>query len=190
MAAANHPLVVDDKIDVDRACDAIGSAWYKTINSLFDVVALFRTCLGKKGFKELQLELENRGIMKNSVFSMFKKIAQNPAIDFSIKENLPPSYNALYYLSRIEDQEVLKKLIADGEISRHTTLEDAKKLYTKISGSSQASYEEFKPTPSIMSVASIKIQRDEFKRNRKRIFELLDELEKLGLVIKRSDEIK
>ncbi|MBM3336353.1 MAG: hypothetical protein FJY60_01465 [Betaproteobacteria bacterium] len=60
-------LIVSDEIDVDRACEAIGAAWHSTIESLFQIIMLFRACLGKKGFKELQLELEKRGIMKASV---------------------------------------------------------------------------------------------------------------------------
>ena len=190
MTAVEHKLVVDDQIDVDRACDEIGAAWHKTIDSLLEVVALFRACLGKRGFKELQAALESRGIMKSSVFSMFKTIAQNPALDLTFKDRLPPAYNTLYYLSKIEDQKVFKKLIDNGEISRNTTLEEAKKLVSAISGSSREEYDEYKPAPSLMSVASIKIQREQFKKNRKRIFELLDELEKLGLIIKRGDDIK
>ncbi len=190
MSSKNYPLVVDDQIDVNRACEQIGSAWHTTIDSLFRIVDLFRQCLGKKGFKELQVALEERGIMKSSVFSMFKSIAQNPALSLKDKNHLPPAYNTLYYLSRIDDETTFKKLMKEGSINRDTTLEEAKKLLQAISSEERYDYEKSKPTPSIMSIASIKIRREEFRKNKKRILELLDELEGLGLIINRSDEVQ
>jgi hypothetical protein len=190
MALNNLPLVVDDQIDVDRACEQIGAAWHTTIESLFKIVDLFRECLNKKGFKELQVALEDRGIMKSSVFSMFKSIAQNPALNRKVQDQLPPAYNTLYYLSRIEDQSAFKKLISNGTINRDTTLEDAKRILLAISGESREEYDKTKAATPIMPIASIKIKREEFRKNRKRIFELLEELEGLGLIVNRSDELK
>lgn len=190
MASDTQVLVVNDEIDVDRACQAIGAAWHASIESLFQIVALIRQCLGKKGFKELQLELEKRGIMKSSVFSMFKSIAQNPALDLKVKNHLPSAYNTLYYLSRIEDQRAFKKLLDDGSIHQGITLEEAKKLLQQLEADSRDEYDDYKPAPAIMPVASIKIRREEFRKNRKRIFELLEELEGLGLIIKRSEELQ
>jgi len=190
MATGTHLLVSDDAIDVDRACDAIGSAWHTTIEALFQIVSLFRQCLGKKGFKELQLELEKRGIMKASVFSMFKSIAQNPALDLKFKDSLPAAYNTLYYLSRIEDESDFKRLLSDGSIHQGLTLEDAKKLVSDLLSDERNEYDIQKSTPAIMPVASIKIRREEFRKNRKKILSLLDELEGLGLIIKRSEELK
>jgi hypothetical protein len=190
MATNDLPLVVDDQIDVDRACDQIGAAWHTTIDSLFQIVGLFRECLGKKGFKQLKMTLEERGIMKSSVFSMFKSIAENPAFDLKVKDHLPPAYNTLYQLSFIEDLQEFKRLISAGEINRDTDLEGAKKLKNNFLGISQEEYDKTKPTPSIMPIASIKIRREEFRKNKKRIFQLLDELEGLGLIIKRSEELE
>jgi hypothetical protein len=189
MASSNHPLVVNDQIDVDRACDAIGAAWHTTIDALFKVVSLIRECIDKQGFKELQAELDRRGVMKSSVFSMFKSIAQNPALDLKVKDRLPPAYNTLYYLSRIEDPTKFKKLISSGEISRDTTIEEAKKLLQLVSGESKVEYNKAKAPTSMMQIASIQIQRTQFKKNRKKIFELLDQLEQLGLTINRSEEL-
>lgn len=180
----------DGQIDVDRACKEIGDAWHTTIDSLFRIVALFRECIGKKGFRELQVELERRGIMKSAVFSMFKSIAQNPLLDLSVKDHLPPAYNTLYYLSRIEDESVFQTWITDGSISRDTTLEDAKRLLREASGESEKLYENFAPRSEVMPIASIKVRREEFKKNRKRILALLEELEGLGLIIKRGDELQ
>ena len=190
MASGTLVLVVNDAIDVDRACDAIGAAWHTTIDSLFQIVALFRQCLGKKGFKELQLELEKRGIMKASVFSMFKSIAQNPALDLKFKDRLPAAYNTLYYLSRIENESDFKKLVADGSIHQGITLEEAKKLVSSFLSDDRLEHDSYKASPSIMPVASIKIRREEFRKNRKQILALLDQLEGLGLIIKRSEELQ
>lgn len=190
MRAAAGSLVVNDAIDVDRACDAIGAAWHSTIESLFQIVMLFRECLGKRGFKELQLELEKRGIMKASVFSMFKSIAQNPALDLRYKDRLPCAYNTLYYLSRIEDQSQFKRLVSDGSIHQGLTLEDAKKLVNNLASEEREEYDGHKPSPAIMPVASIKIRREQFRKNRKRIIVLLNELEELGLIVKRSEELE
>lgn len=190
MATNNLPLVVDDQIDVDLACKEIGAAWHTTIESLFQIVDLFRQCLGKKGFKELQVALEDRGIMKSSVFSMFKSIAQNPALDLTEKDHLPAAYNTLYQLSFIEDQKEFKRLISSGEISRATSLEDAKKLKNDFLGLSKDEYDKTKPAPSIMPIATIKIERTLFNKNRAQIFDLLKKLEGLGLIINRSDELK
>ncbi len=190
MATSQRSLVVNDQIDVDRACEAIGAAWHTTIDSLFQIVSLIRECLDKKGFKELQVELEKRGVMKSAVFSMFKSIAQNPVVDLKVKDRLPPAYNTLYYLSRIEDETTFKKLISTGVISRDTTLEEAKKLLSEISGESKDEYSKAKAPRAIMPIASIQIQRSQFRKNRKKIFELLDQLEELGLIIKRSEELQ
>lgn len=190
MASSEHALVVNDQIDVERACDAIGAAWHTTIESLFQIVALFRQCLGKKGFKELQLELEKRGVMKASVFSMFKSIAQNPAVDPKFKGSLPAAYNTLYYLSRIEDESDFKRLVSDGSIHQGLTLEEAKKLVSSLLSEDRDEYDSHKASPAIMPIASIKIRREEFRKNRKKILSLLDELESLGLIIKRSEELQ
>jgi hypothetical protein len=190
MASGTLVLVVNDAIDVDRACDAIGAAWHTTIESLFQIITLFRACLGKKGFKELQFELEKRGIMKAAVFSMFKSIAQNPLLDLRYKEHLPASYTSLYYLSRIEDESVFKRLILEGSIHQGLKLEDAKKFSSGYQMVEQKEYSSQKPTLSIMPVASIKIRREEFRKNRKQILALLDQLEGLGLIIKRSEELQ
>ncbi len=190
MATSQRSIVVDDQIDVDRACEAIGAAWHTTIDSLFQIVSLIRECLDKKGFKELQVELEKRGVMKSAVFSMFKSIAQNPVVDLKVKDRLPAAYNTLYYLSRIEDPTEFKELIAKGEINPDTTIEEAKQLSDRVRGKSKSEYAKAKAPRAIMPIASIQIQRSQFRKNRKKIFELLDQLEELGLIIKRSEELQ
>jgi len=192
MAAQELVLLNSDEVNVEVAVERIGQAWHSTIDSLFTVILLIRECLGKKGFKELQTELDKRGIMKSSVFSMFKTIAQNPLIEPSVKDKLPPAYNTLYYISRIENQKVLGKLLTSGGINRDTNLEEAKQIYRDLSEETQAKdeFEKAKPAPTYIPVASVKIRREDFKKNKTKIIKLLDELEQLGLVIKRGDELQ
>jgi hypothetical protein len=185
-----HDVVVVDnnQIDIDRACEEIGKAWYTTKQSLLRIVSLFRQCLDKKGFKELQIALEERGIIKAAVFSMFKTIAQNSLLDAPYADKLPLSYNAWYYLSRIYDLETFKSLIADGSINPAMTLEDAKRLQQQFSGESKERYKE--PSNFVPIATAVKIRREDFKRNKKKISTLLDELESLGVVIKRGEDFQ
>lgn len=188
-----HDVVVVDnnQIDIDRACEEIGKAWYTTKQSLLRIVSLFRQCLNKKGFKELQIALEERGIIKAAVFSMFKSIAQNSLLDAPYADKLPLSYNAWYYLSRIHDLETFKNLIADGSINPAMTLEDAKRLYQQVSGESKEQYDGYKEPSNFVPIATaVKIRREDFKRNKKKISTLLDELESLGVVIKRGEDFQ
>jgi len=189
---SNTQLIVssDSEINIEVACDQIGQAWHTTIDSLFKVVTLIRECLGKKGFKELQSELDRRGIMKASVFSMFKTIAQNPMIDVSIKDRLPPAYNALYYIAKIDDDNALKDVIENGGISRDTTIEEAKKIYSEIMGESKEEYESFKTKSEIVSLASMKVDRTLFKKNKAQIFSLIEQLNSLGVNVKINDELR
>lgn len=188
--SSTEMIVIDDtEINIDLACDQIGQAWHQSIDALFRVVMLIRQCLDKKGFKELQSELDKRHIMKSSVFSMFKTIAQNPTINASNKDSLPPAYNALYYIARIEDQAILKENIENGQINRDITIEEAKKLYSSISGSSKDEYESFKPKPDFVSLASIKIDPKIFTKNKLKIMDLMEQLVDLGLIIKLNEDL-
>ncbi len=69
---ANELILPNNEINIDVACEAIGHEWKTTINAMFNIVELIRKVDGKKGFRELQEELDKRGIMKRSVFVMFK----------------------------------------------------------------------------------------------------------------------
>lgn len=179
----------DSTVNVDLACNEIGSAWHSTIDSLFRVVGLIRQCLGKKGFKELQTELDKRGIMKSSVFSMFKSIAENDLIEPSIKEKLPPAYNTLYYISKIDNKKVLNTALDDGVISATTTIEEAKKFYKSISGESKDTYDSFKPDKKIINLASVKVSKADYKKNKTEILSLLNQLEGLGVIIKLNEDL-
>ena len=129
-----------DAIDIDLACEEIRKAMGSARDSLWQIVYLIRQCANKEGFKALQVELESRNIMKQSVFSMFKGIADNSLMDYDrYGTSLPPAYNTLYHLAKIEDDRVFDTYIKEEKISPATKLEDAKRLVQESKGSSTVS---------------------------------------------------
>ena len=157
---------------------------------MFNIVELIRKVTNKKGFKALQEELENRGIMKRSVFAMFKSIAENPLIQANIKDKLPPSYNTLYYVARIEDQDVFESAIKGGRISPLSTLEDMKKFSNEYKNGESKKYKSYTPKQPTVNLASIKVEPANFKKHKIQILHLLQELQGLGLIIKFSEEFQ
>ena len=178
----------DTEIDIDQACVLIGQAWHTTIDSLLNVVLLIRGYMDKKGFKTLELELEKRGLMKRSVFSMFKTIAKNELINTDIKHLLPPAYNSLWYLSKIEDKNVFMDTLKDS--GRDTKLEVAKQSYNAYKNQGKEKYQSFKPTPKIITLASLKMARTEVRKNKTEILSLLEKLQGLGVTVNFGKDFK
>ena len=178
----------DTEIDIDQACVLIGQAWHTTIDSLLNVVLLIRGYMDKKGFKTLEMELNNRGLMKRSVFSMFKTIAKNELISHDIKVLLPPAYNSLYYFSKIEDPDVfMDELKKEG---RHTKVETAKQAYYNFKNQGKVKYQTFKPTPKVITLASLKMVRTEVRKNKTEILSLLEKLQGLGVTVNFGKDFK
>ena len=184
MTSTSLMLLNDDEIDLEEACARIGAAWRTTIDSLFEVILLFRLCLDKKGFRQLQLALEERGIMKRGVFTMFKAIASNPLIDAKIKDRLPAGYNSLYWISKIEDEDLLLECIENGNINTEITTQDAKSLYLSLIGDEREHYESIKPKSEILALASMKVDRTLYRQNKSRILSLITQLGELGVNVK------
>jgi hypothetical protein len=184
-------IVIDStnsEIDIDDACLKIGQAWHTTIDSLLTVVSLFRGYMDKKGFKTLELELEKRGLMKRGVFFMFKTIAKNELISHKIKHLLPPAYNTLYYFSKIEDPDVLmEELKKDG---RETKVEAAKQSYNNYKNKGKEKYQSFKPAPKVITLASLKMNKTEARKNKTQIMSLLEKLEGLGVTVNFGKDFK
>jgi DNA-binding HxlR family transcriptional regulator len=183
-------ILTNNEINIDAACEAIGHEWRTTINAMFNIVELIRKVDGKKGFRELQEELDRRGIMKRSVFVMFKSIAENQLIQMNIKDKLPPSYNTLYYVAKIEDVEVFESAIKDGIISPGSKLEDIKSFVNGLQKGESEVYDSYKPKPSQINLASLRIDPTDFKKNKKQILHHLNELQELGLVVKLGKEFQ
>lgn len=176
------------EIDIDDACNQIGQAWHTTIDSLLTVVLLIRGYMDKKGFKVLELELEKRGLMKRSVFSMFKSIAKNELINHDIKHLLPPAYNSLYYFSKIEDPDIfMEELKKEG---RDTKVETAKQAFNNFKNKGKEKYQSFKPTSKNITLASLKMVRTELKKNKTEIMSLLEQLRGLGVTVNLGKDFK
>lgn len=120
---------------------------------------------------------------------MFKSIAENDLIDTSIKEKLPPAYNTLYYISKIDNKKVLNNALNDGVISSTTTIEEAKKFYKSVSGESKETYDSFKPDKKIINLASVKVSKSDYKKNKTEILSLLNQLEGLGVIVKLNEDL-
>ncbi len=181
----NELLVTNNEINIDAACEAIGHEWRTTINAMFNIVELIRQVDGKKGFRELQEELEKRGIMKRSVFVMFKSIAENHLIQSNLKDKLPPSYNALYYVAKIDDVEIFQTAIKDGIISADSKLEDIKSFVSQLYKSQNNEYKSYTNNKvKTMNLASIRVSQADFKKNKSQILDILQKLQELGLIVK------
>ena len=177
-------IIIDSKnleIDIDDACNQIGQAWHTTIDSLLTVVLLIRGYMDKKGFKVLELELEKRGLMKRSVFSMFKSIAKNELINTDIKHLLPPAYNSLYYFSKIEDTDIFMEALK--KEGRDTKVETAKQAFTNFKNRGKEKYQSFKPPSKVITLASLKMVKTEVKKNKTEILSLLEKLRGLGVTV-------
>lgn len=173
----------EDKINIDQACEEIRKALGSARDSIWQIVDLIRECTNKEGFKALQVELEARNIMKQSVFSMFKGIAENSLMDYNrYGALLPPAYNTLYHLAKIEDDKVFDAYIKEEKISPATKLEDAKRLVQESKGSSTVSANTKKP-PRMISFTCKRIDEKEYKKNKTKIDELLSQLNALGVLI-------
>ena len=186
---ANELILSNNEINIDVACEAIGHEWKTTINAMFNIVELIRKVDGKKGFRELQEELDKRGIMKRSVFVMFKSIAENHLIQTNIKDKLPTSYNTLYYVAKIEDVEVFESALKDGTISSDSRLEDIKNFVNSLYREEKDEYGTYKPTTKTINLASIKISPSDFRKNKSAILSYLQQLEQLGVVIKLGKDV-
>ena len=187
---ANELLLPNKEINIDAACEAIGHEWKTTITAMFNIVELIRKVDGKKGFRELQEALEERGIMKRSVFTMFKSIAENHLIQANIKDKLPSSYNTLYYVSKIDDVEIFQSALKDGTISADCTLEKIKTFVTAFERDGKEVYKSYTPKPPKLNLASIRVDPTDFKKHKSQILNLLKELQDLGLVIKLGKEFE
>jgi hypothetical protein len=177
-------ILPNNEINIDAACEAIGYEWRTAINSMFNIVELIRTVEGKKRFRELQEELENRGIMKRSVFVMFKSIAENHLIQTNIKDKLPSSYNTLYYVAKIDDYDIFQNALKDGIISPDSKLEDIKSFVAQLHKHENDTYDTYKPKVKKVNLASLKINPADFRKNKSQILNLLQQLQELGLTVK------
>jgi len=178
----------DTEINIDEACLLIGQAWHTTIDSLLSVVILIRGYMDKKGFRTLEVELEKRGLMKRSVFSMFKTIARNELINHDVKDLLPPAYNSLYYFSKIQDPKIfMEELKKEG---RDTTLESARSAWNNYKNKDKEILQKSRPASKMITLGSLKMAKSEVRKNKTEIMSLLEQLRVLGVTINLGKDFK
>ena len=108
---------------VDNYLISITSAWNKAAMSIIEVGRQLNEAqndLSKIEFRQLKRELEDQRIMSNSTITKLRMIANNVVLTREENQKyLPPSYETLYLLTRVEDDE-LEKAFVNQQISTET----------------------------------------------------------------------
>jgi len=109
-----------------EAVSNITVAWNKTVEALLETSSLLVSYSQQGNWRSIKLELESRGIMGSSVISMMLGIGNNEHLRKpEVKSLLPPSYSALYQLSKLDD-DVIDVKIENEELSPALTVEQAR----------------------------------------------------------------
>ena len=150
------------KKNVDNYLISITSAWNKAAFSIIEVGRQLNEAqneLSKNQWVQLRRELEDQRIMSNSTITKLKMIANNVVLTREENQKyLPPSYETLYVLSQVEDDE-LSKAFDDHQISTETQ----RKNIPEIVLYPEFIVESFKD-PTALICFSGKISKDSFKK--------------------------
>ena len=120
------------KKNVDNYLISITSAWNKAAFSIIEVGRQLNEAqneLSKNQWVQLRRELEDQRIMSNSTITKLKMIANNVVLTREENQKyLPPSYETLYVLSQVEDDE-LSKAFDDHQISTETQRKNIPEIF-------------------------------------------------------------
>lgn len=176
-------IVVFEKIDLDEAIPKFEAAWHKTVDALFEMIQLIEHYRSRPGFETLRQELHDRGIIKDSVMSMLHTIASNKILlDTNNRKFLPPAYNTLYSLAKI-DSKILEKKLSKGEITPDLKLEQARQWSSQFSAKKKVK----KSTgESVQVIASISMTVSSATKQKRKITQLLKEIETLGATVRKN----
>jgi len=98
------------KNNIDSYLISITSAWNKAAMSIIEVGRQLNEAkenLSNIKFRQLKRELEDQRIMSNSTITKLRMIANNVVLTKEENQKyLPPSYETLYLLSRVEENEL------------------------------------------------------------------------------------
>lgn len=104
----------------------IESAWQRSVASVIEVGKLIKQAKDALGVSFTLLETELP--FSSTVAAFLVKIAENPVLSNPIYyPKLPNSYNTLYHLTSVDEQQLVKQ-IESGEITPNYTLSRAKSL--------------------------------------------------------------
>lgn len=114
------------KNELDDWRSRIEAAWQKSVESVIEVGRLVQQAKTELGASYSLLEVELP--FSSTVAAFLVKIVENPILsDPQYFNRLPNSYNTLYHLSSIDNDELVKQ-IEDGVITPDYHLSSAKKL--------------------------------------------------------------
>jgi hypothetical protein len=109
-ASQNNAIAVPTK----RAVTNIAGAWNKTIDALLDTANLLFVYSQQSNWREIKEQLQTDGVMGASVISMMLRIGRDPRLQKpAVKKLLPPSYNTLYLLTKLDDDVIDAKIKED-----------------------------------------------------------------------------
>ena len=160
MGAIVGDLVVS--VEVEHAVKEIGESWHKAVQSIIDTAVLVHHYKKSKYWKDIKEQLIERNIMKDSVMSMLSAIAENPLL--TSEEHiplLPPSYNTLYQLTKLGDEELQRRFI-DGDIHPNLKVEDTREWRKELASGIRTEISDVR----FINYATVKIRSDvDFNEN-------------------------
>lgn len=145
------------KNELDDWRSRIEAAWQKSVESVIEVGRLVQQAKLELGASYSLLETELP--FSSTVAAFLIKIVENPILsDPQYFNRLPNSYNTLYHLSSIDNDELIKQ-IEDGVITPDYGLVSAKRL--KSQSSSTSNEENNQKTNSLYELGKIQIEKIE-----------------------------
>lgn len=145
------------KNELDDWRGRIEAAWQKSVESVIEVGRLVQQAKFELGASYSLLETELP--FSSTVAAFLVKIVENPILsDPQYFNRLPNSYNTLYHLSAIDNDELVKQ-IEDGVITPDYGLTSAKRLKSQSSSTSDKANN--KETKSLYEVGKIQIEKIE-----------------------------
>ena len=140
---------------------------------------------------ELKTRLEDERIMKEVVYSMFKKIGSSKILtDPQNVGLLPRSYNTLYHLAKL-GEEKLQELFEKGQVRSCMRVDELRKLRQKKQSKSINSVSgkpvEDEPRPDSRKIL-ITVSQENWDKHLDKISDLLDQLRQLGYLNLDLDE--
>lgn len=126
------------QVSTDHAVAEITGAWRQTIDSLLSTANLLLMYSQQSNWRQIREQLQTDGIMSASVISMMLGIARDPRLQKpDVKKLLPPSYNTLYLLTKLDD-DVIDAKIKDAALTPSLTVNDVR-LWSSRARQSKAS---------------------------------------------------
>ena len=96
------------------AVTEIARTWSQTIDSLLNTANLLFAYSQQANWRAIREQLQVDGVMGASVISMMLGIGRDPRLHKpSVKKLLPPSYNTLYLLTKLDDDTIYAKIKGD-----------------------------------------------------------------------------